>query len=1104
VEGGRPDSTRPENTRPDSSRPDGARPSTPPAGSGTEHSAERQHRPADENPPATTADHHGTEPHFDTDTDLAARGEAPLTWSGEGRTLDPAQNAIADRFLAHAAESAGKITPEMDALAKSAGGHLEGVQDALKTPDSFKRKFADQLADDKNESRPVEASLSEMKDAVRYTVELPPEKYVSGAQQVVHHLAAARDEHGNPLYEQVNFKNFWGQEKGYVGINSFWLDRATGQTFEVQIHTPDSFVAKTVTHHDLEIERTTTDPIERKTVRDRADVTFAEVARPEGAAAIRLPEGTPKISEPVRADLVGPFLREGEQPTSGTPPGDAAEYQQSRADAPPATPADPSHEVSPETPGGAQAQAPELPERSRFVSDDEALQLVRDNARQTPSGYAFYPEGDPLLPYAEAVHRIEGVVNLDVHGSAAGFHIDGRILTGEQFARSVEALRADGRLVLGEHQPIRLSACDVARGHDSPAAHFARESGHPVTAPTERMWSDRQGNERLASAVLKDGRWVPKHPPDGEWRTFEATDTGRIADASAEPVGESRSPHIEQPASRNAEQPGRAHDRPTEREPEAGRETPAEETAPEPQAQETGEAEPVPEQAPLADVPSSWGIPEFPLRLPEGHPLLTPTDTINTPEREAFRRNLVDEVLGDAHAPESGRPVVYLMGGGGASGKGFVLDELQKAGTIPTENVVHLDPDGIKADKIPEYKRIVEAGDSRAAAVVHEESSTLAKRILAGAIDRRASIVYDVTLGDPRKAFDTLQRLRSEGYEIRLFGVSADADVAVLRNSSRAAESGRYVPIDMQLIAHRGFSRGFEAYAEMADSARLYDTNGREPVPVAIKVAGDELRVLDPERYGAFQHKGELDPHAADPASLFPGPREIVPSPTPHTGEQYVDQAMENLGRTSRTAAGTVDTSASVEKAGQLAANLSGDRAAAMALGNYRGVLTELYAERNIELSSPAALREMVEQKVREINSGILREGVLYREHDSARYPSYTAVADLPASTEQFFAEFHQRLSDPRADAVETAAWVEYRMDMTDHPWADGCGKSAKAIAAWVLMRHGYELPDYPQERSAQFAHAPKLPRSAGPGIDGMQYREWVDYYRGLFGGSDG
>jgi hypothetical protein len=53
-------------------------------------------------------------------------------------------------------------------------------------------------------------------------------------------------------------------------------------------------------------------------------------------------------------------------------------------------------------------------------------------------------------------------------------------------------------------------------------------------------------------------------------------------------------------------------------------------------------------------------------------------------------------------------------------------------------------------------------------------------------------------------------------------------------------------------------------------------------------------------------------------------------------------------------------------------------------------------------------------------------------------------------------------------------------------------------------MRHGYELPDYPQERSAQFAHAPKLPRSAGPGIDGMQYREWVDYYRGLFGGSDG
>jgi hypothetical protein len=98
-------------------------------------------------------------------------------------------------------------------------------------------------------------------------------------------------------------------------------------------------------------------------------------------------------------------------------------------------------------------------------------------------------------------------------------------------------LRADSRLALGEHQPIRLSACDVARGPDSPAAQFARESGHPVTAPTERMWSDRQGNEHIASAVLKDGRWVPKHPPDGQWRTFEATGSEHIAEPPREEGG---------------------------------------------------------------------------------------------------------------------------------------------------------------------------------------------------------------------------------------------------------------------------------------------------------------------------------------------------------------------------------------------------------------------------------------------------------------------------------------------------------------------------------------------------------------------------------------
>jgi hypothetical protein len=303
----------------------------------------------------------------------------------------------------------------------------------------------------------------------------------------------------------------------------------------------------------------------------------------------------------------------------------------------------------------------------------------------------------------------------------------------------------------------------------------------------------------------------------------------------------------------------------------------------------------------------------------------------------------------------------------------------------------------------------------------------------------------------------------------------------------------------MQLTAHRGFSRGFAAYADLVDSAELYDTNGGRPSIMAVKFPGRPLEIVDQDRYDAFLHKADIDPGAAGQADLFTEPHRIEPPATAPDREHYVDRAMANLSRTSRTAAGTIDTTASAGKADQMAADLSGDRAARLAQENYRSVVASLYDDRHLRFADPAELRSFVEHVVTRVNTGILRDGVLYREHDSEKYPSYTRVADLPRATTRFFDELYRRLNDPATDPIETAAWVEYRMDMTDHLWADGCGKSAKAIAAWVLMRSGHDLPAYPAERAAQFAHAPTLPTATGPGVDAVQLRDWLDYYRSLF-----
>jgi len=176
-------------------------------------------------------------------------------------------------------------------------------------------------------------------------------------------------------------------------------------------------------------------------------------------------------------------------------------------------------------------------------------------------------------------------------------------------------------------------------------------------------------------------------------------------------------------------------------------------------------------------------------------------------------------------------------------------------------------------------------------------------------------------------------------------------------------------------------------------------------------------------------------------------------------GLTYLRKAEENLQATSRTANGTVDTTASPDKAGKMQA--SGEQAADLATRNFQGVMKNLFDNRHRTFENPAQLRQFVEGQAAAINKGITKEGVLLREGaDSPKYP-YTKVADLPKAMDQFYDELFDRLKSKTQDPKALAAWIEYRIDLTDHFFADGCGKAAKAISGWALMRAGEELPTY-------------------------------------------
>jgi len=161
-----------------------------------------------------------------------------------------------------------------------------------------------------------------------------------------------------------------------------------------------------------------------------------------------------------------------------------------------------------------------------------------------------------------------------------------------------------------------------------------------------------------------------------------------------------------------------------------------------------------------------------------------------------------------------------------------------------------------------------------------------------------------------------------------------------------------------------------------------------------------------------------------------------------------------------------------------------------------------LRARTNREFDSPQQLLDFTDSVAKGINKGITKEGVLLRNDDSDKF-AYTRIADMDKARQQFATEFMDRLKN--GDPPETAAWVHWRLNFMDHFYADGCGKSAEAVADWGLMRAGEPLPT-PPDRKQWFDQVKKYKLTEPPIPDGMPapylgkpYDEWGDFYKGLF-----
>lgn len=216
-----------------------------------------------------------------------------------------------------------------------------------------------------------------------------------------------------------------------------------------------------------------------------------------------------------------------------------------------------------------------------------------------------------------------------------------------------------------------------------------------------------------------------------------------------------------------------------------------------------------------------------------------------------------------------------------------------------------------------------------------------------------------------------------------------------------------------------------------------------------------------------------------------------------HTQDYYVEKALNELLKISRTAHGVIDTSASAEKLLQMQVE-TGNEAAELGIKNFKETSIYLYEQRHREFASGEEVVVFMNSVATRINNGIVKEGVLLRKADSKK-SVYTKLENLESAYKQFAADFFKRLSDPQTNSIDFACYIEWRVNMTDHFFADGCGRISRALANFVLFRANQPLATT-TSREEMFSYVPQ--KQYDPNKDDYcddDYLKWSEYYQSLF-----
>jgi predicted ABC-type ATPase len=276
---------------------------------------------------------------------------------------------------------------------------------------------------------------------------------------------------------------------------------------------------------------------------------------------------------------------------------------------------------------------------------------------------------------------------------------------------------------------------------------------------------------------------------------------------------------------------------------------------------------------------------------------LNPDGTF-TEERLKVHEQIINDFLAGIEPVEN--PTQYMNGGGPASGKGTMTKgknaELTKYPTsrgvddltgeldasVETPQALLIDPDAIKM-QLPEVKEalarlnsgdVEQSEDMMWAGNSHEESSQLAKRLHAAALERGVNIIYD---GTGNSSVDSVTKkvklARDAGFRVEANYLYLDPTEGVNRAATRAARSKRIVPDAQIKKTYASLPEIFDGIKTgVFDKINLFDNNVPfgQPAKLIGQGGGDEFNLIDSEAYQRYLDSGARAREALKKAKTTP------------------------------------------------------------------------------------------------------------------------------------------------------------------------------------------------------------------------------------------